>query len=55
MTLAAFVATWWAGIGLVVGANRARWLLGPTDGLPSAAAWAAAWPVLWLWEASHGE
>lgn len=55
MTLAAFIATWWAGIGLVVGANRANWGPGPTDGLSIAAWWAIAWPALWIWEASHGE
>lgn len=51
----AIAATWWAGFGLVVGANRARVLPGPTDGLGEAAKWAIAWPVLWLVEASYGE
>lgn len=55
MILAAFIATWWAGIGLVVGANRARVLPGPSDGLSIAAWWAFAWPALWMWEMSNGE
>lgn len=54
MILTAFIATWWAGVGLV-GANRARMLPGPTDGLGEAAKWAVAWPALWLVEASYGE
>lgn len=55
MTIAAFIATWWAGFGIVLGANRARVLPGPTDGLPFAAWWAFAWPALWLLEALSGE
>lgn len=51
----AFAATWWAGIGLVVGTNRSRWLRGPTDGLWDAALWAIAWPVLWFYEACDGD
>lgn len=51
----ALAATWWAGFGLVIGANRSRVLPGPTDGLSFAAWWAFAWPVLWVWEASYGE
>jgi hypothetical protein len=51
----ALVATWWAGVGLVVGANRSRILPGPTDGLSFAAWWALVWPALWLMEASYGE
>lgn len=47
----ALAATWWAGIGLVIGANRARVLAGPTDGLGDAARWAFAWPALWIVEA----
>lgn len=55
MSVLAIAATWWIGIGLVVGANRARVLPGPTDGLGAAAKWAFAWPALWLVEASYGE
>lgn len=55
MILAAFIATWWAGLGLVLGANRSRVLPGPTDGLSFAAWWAFAWPGLWLIEVFHGE
>lgn len=50
MSTAAIAATWWAGLGLVVGANRARTYPGPQDGLTWAALWAAVWPLLWLTE-----
>lgn len=55
MILAAFIATWWAGLGLLVGVNRAHWLPGPQDGLSIAAWWAFAWPALWIVEAFYGE
>lgn len=49
-------ATWWAGTGLIVGANRARVMPGPTDGrLLDAALWAFAWPILWFVEACDGQ
>lgn len=46
----AFAATWYAGLGLVIGANRARTYPGPQDGLRWATFWAAGWPLLWLTE-----
>jgi len=51
----ALAATWWAGVGLVVGANRARVLPGPFDLLSAAVWWAFAWPGLLIVEASFGE
>ncbi|GJE55241.1 hypothetical protein [Methylobacterium thuringiense] len=55
MAAIAIVATWWAGIGLVIGVNRQRVQPGPADGLRWAAAWAFAWPFLWLVESANGE
>lgn len=50
MTVAAILLTWWAGIGLVIGTNRAWTYPGPQDGLRWAAFWAGGWPLLWLTE-----
>lgn len=50
MILAAFIATWWAGFGLVVGVNRAATFPGPQDSLAWAGLWAAGWPFFWLCE-----
>lgn len=55
MTAAAILATWWAGVGLVIGANRQRVYPGPTDGLRWAGAWALGWPLLWLTEEKSRE
>lgn len=53
MITVAIAATWWAGLGLVLGVNRACTYPGPQDGLRWAAFWAAGWPLLWLTEESE--
>lgn len=50
MTSLLLLATWWAGVGVVVGLSQSGTYPGPQDSPVWAASWAAAWPVLWLTE-----
>lgn len=54
MIAVALLATWWAGLGVVVGLNRAWNFPGPADAIRWAALWACAWPVLWALEEPRG-